>query len=259
MSRCILSVARGEKYEKMTDVMIESFLRYNRDWNVERIYGNSIKVPVKCLENGMSGFDCCEIGRWVAILEMLKKYDEVLYCDGDLYWYDEYKVLESDIVLSPHYITDEAKRIARNPLFFDGTLNEGVVYMRKSTAAFEACSFIVDNVAANPKYFIYNNSLDFPRNGKLWLQGMIGYIPYSFTETKVDENAGMNVAFWNLKYQDRKLLIKNNKYFVECGGKEYPLVSFHFSSGSIDLLPHFGNEVTMLLNEYRSSAGELKK
>ena len=37
--RCIVAVAYGEKYEMMGDLMIESFLKYNKGWEAKRYYG----------------------------------------------------------------------------------------------------------------------------------------------------------------------------------------------------------------------------
>ena len=244
MSRCILTVACGKQYELMSNAMIDTFLKYNNGWDIEKVYGDSIKVPVMCLSDGhITPFDACEIGRWIAMRSLLDKYDEVLYCDNDLWWYSEYKPLDAGIVLSPHCITDKAKWDYRNMMFNAGIYNEGLIYAKGDDGK-KACDYIIYHASENRRRILS------PTTGQIWIQYLEPFLAEIGIDCKVDLNPGANVAFWNLTANDRKILEKDGKYVVECGGMEVPLQSFHFSSSSLERLPLMGEPVNSLAKEY---------
>lgn len=253
--RCIVAVAYGEKYEMMGDLMIESFLKYNKGWEAERYYGSNIKVPVVCMKNGITPFNACEIGRWVAMRELLDKYDEVLYCDNDIRWYGKYKPLKADVVLSPHYITNEAKYTKRHTQFYDGVFNEGIVYVKGDDGK-KACDFIASEIAYNSVRFTWKDEKVEvgTRTGMIWIQELESYLPEIGLDCKIDNNPGANVAFWNLVCNERKIIIEDNgKYIVQCGNKKCDLQSFHFSSGSLHLLKSNNLAPLNLIREYTES------
>ena len=244
MSRCILSVAYGERYEMMGDVMIDTFLKHNSGWSVEKVYGDSIRVPVACLNDGhITPFDACEIGRWVAMRSLLDKYDEVLYCDNDIWWYSKYKPINAGVVLSPHCITDKAKWDYRDMMFNAGIYNAGIIYVRGEDGK-KACHYIIYHASENRRRILS------PTTGQLWLQYLIPFLAEIGISCKVDMNPGANAAFWNMAVNDRRLMKKDGNYVVECGTKEVPLQSFHFSSSSLEQLPLLGETTKGLVKEY---------
>ena len=244
MSKCILAVAYGEKYEMMADVMIDTFLKYNNSYNVEKIYGSKIKVPAACTQNGkITPFDACEIGRWIAIRELLEKYDEVLYSDNDIWWYSQYKPLNAGIILSPHFVTNKGKWNCRQSQFRAGIYNEGIIYCNGNDGK-KACDYIIQETSLN------KNRLLSPTTGQLWLQYLEPCLTEIGIDCKIDNNPGNNVAFWNLVSGDRSLEKHDDKYFVKCNNIEYPLQSFHFSSSSINELPKISETGHKLSKEY---------
>lgn len=253
MSKCIISVAYGEKYEKMGDLMIESFLKYNKGWEAVKIYRNAIRVPMACMPNGIiTPFNACEIGRWIAMREQLDKYDEVLYCDNDIYWYGKYNQLKSGIVLYPHHISDKGRYNARRSQLYHGVYNAGIIFASGDEGK-KACDFIINEVSKNPDYFYWSdNAFDPVRKGQLFLQNIESIIPEIGVDCKVDNNAGMDVAYWNLASGDRTIVEENGKFIVECNGKKHELVSFHFSNSCFNRLPSFGNAMKKLFDEYNS-------
>lgn len=258
--RCIVAVAYGEKYEMMGDLMIESFLKYNNGWEVERYYGNRIKVPTACLINGsITPVNACEIGRYLIIRELLDKYEEVLYCDNDIMWYDKYKPLKANVVLSPHYVSKLAKYNGRHYQFYAGLFNQGIIYMKGDDGR-KACDFVIQETVKNPMHFYWDEgNIEPQRKGTMWLQEIESVLPEIGLDCKVDNNPGANVAFWNLAINDRRVIKENDCYFVECEEKKHPLQSIHWSSGSLHLLSRFGEAMINLLAEYKSICSNVLK
>ena len=50
--RCLLSVSCGSFHNALSDFMVESFLRYNKGWDVRKVRDNEIHVPVVCMKDG---------------------------------------------------------------------------------------------------------------------------------------------------------------------------------------------------------------
>lgn len=243
-SKCLVAVAIGDKYERQTDRMIESFLRHNPDWSVERFYDDDLRklLPPQC--QSWSSFNQCEIGRWIAMQHCLEHYDTVLYSDGDIRWYDKY---ESDflhtIVLSPHYVTNFAKNNKKHFIQKDGAANIGIIEINRSIECNGLFDFVINEVLHNPPAFMHKD--------QLWLQNIVSTIPDCGYDAIYNNHAGYNVAFWNLKSGDREVYRQDGRYWVRTNtGLRYPLVSFHFSSKSLGMLVNYGSAVQRLLSEY---------
>lgn len=242
-SKCLVAVAKGDKYERQTEGMISGFLRYNPGWHVERFYGKRIDeiLPEECIQ--WNDFSKCELGRWLAVRACLGKYGTVVYCDGDMRWYGRYDTcLEHSIVLSPHYITDNAKRAAKHWIMKDGAANLGLFEVSRSPENDELFDYIIGEVLHNPRAFMHGD--------QLWLQNLASTLPDCGFDAVYSDDPSVNVASWNLRMGDRIVVERDGACIVGCGGLEYPLKSFHFSSKSLGSLPKYGPGVQRLLKEY---------
>lgn len=250
--RCIIGVAMGAKYEKQTDGMIDSFLKHNPDWKAERVYGDRLRnmLPAEC--RNWTPFDQCEIGRWIAMRELLHVYDTVVYSDGDIHWYGQYETHDQhSMVLYPHYVTRRKRQECKHQLFTDGIANIGIIEMSRSVETegrFENArgifDFVIGEVLHNPK--------GFQKHGTLWLQPLVSSIPDCGYDCVYNYDAGYDVAWWNLRKGDRELVEWEGRLCVGTpDDRLVPLVSFHFSSKSLEKLRLFGGDLARrLLIEY---------
>lgn len=242
-SKCLIAVSIGEKFIKQTEGMIASFLKYNPDWQVKRYYDDDLinMLPPQC--KVWTSFNRCEIGRWLAMQDAIKDYDTILYADGDMRFYGKYKSSTHGMVLYPHYVTKLAKRNAKHWTWKDGVANIGIMEMSKSDDNELIFDFIIGEVLKSPFRYMHGDVL--------WLQNIISHIPECGTDCIYSDNAGINVACWNLRKGDREIIEKDGKYIVLTNeGKEFPLISFHFSSKSLHTLELYGDAVIKLKNEY---------
>lgn len=217
--KVILGIAIGDEYTKKTDKMIESFLRYNKEWDVAKIYNEELNeyLPEK-FKNDLP-FNKCEIGRWCLILELLKKYKTVLYCDGDIYWYDKYDIQPGEISLFPHCLTKKA--ISKYPrLNFGGIFNIGIMQF-SNKRVIDLLSLVINDLTKNTEHYLYDK--------KIFSQVIPNSFPFLSYDVNLVKDPGYNVAHWNLKRNDRILCNKNGKWIIKFENKEYKLRSFHFS------------------------------
>ena len=256
MSRCILTIACGEKYRSQSETMLSSFLGHNDGWAVERFYDDAIELPSIFKNDIVTPFNRCEIGRWTAMRKLLDKYDEVLYCDNDVLWYDEYRPLNASIVLSPHYITDKSKYSARNNLFWFGVYNIGLVYL-KGREGQKECDFVIDNFLTRPRHFYMSPAfwrIEGSHATEIWLQGLAGFACTIGLDFAEDKDAGLNVAYWNIEAGDRSVFKRDGRFFVSCNGKEYPLRMFHFSN-KIEQLERYDGVLKELYDDFKARNG----
>lgn len=240
---CILGVAKGDKYERQTDRMIDSFLKYNRNWTAERYYGDRLE---KCLPQACkkwSDFDKCEIGRWIAMRDLLNEYDTVLYADGDVRWYSTYLWTgHHELVLTPHTVTDKASSAMRHQIMKDGRANIGIVEVNRGFHHDMMFDYIIGEVLHDPRMF---------KHGKqLWLQPLVSSCADVGFDVCWNMYAGQNTASWNLRKGDRRVVKENGQFMVISNGLVFPLLSFHFSSKSLHMLDCFGDAVKELKNNY---------
>ena len=236
-SRCVLAVAVGERYVMQAIVMASSFLEYNAGWDVV-IYTDALDASlpwwaiIRPLSSqlmphrefrGFSPFDQCEIGRFLAVKALLDDYDEVLYCDNDLYWYAPYTVSDTaELILSPHFLNPSIALANVALLWRDGGPNIGHMHFRGRRAV-TVCDYIISEVKTNP---MANR-----HKGTLWLQNLMTMAPWLGLDTATT-GIGCNVGNWNLRRGDREIMERDGAFIVRCGGLESPLVSYHFSGKS---------------------------
>lgn len=252
--RCVIGVALGEQYERQTDRMIDSFLEFNPDWEAERIYGERLHGLLPSICRSWIPFDQCEIGRWIAMKELLHEYDTVVYSDGDIRWYGKYEENDShSMVVYPHYVSKRIRQKSKHQLMRDGIANIGIVEMRRSTETegrFENAPGIFDFVIGE----VFHSPNDFRKHGTLWLQNLVSCIPDCGYDCVYNYNPGYDVAWWNLRKGDRELVEKDGRICVRTADENVvPLISFHFSGKSIEKLKMFGNNIAKrLVRDYQN-------
>ena len=246
-SKCLVAVALGERYERQTDRMVESFLRHNPDWSVERWYGDRLlnALPSQC--RSWSPFNKVELGRWIAMKKCLEDYEVVLYADGDIRWYGDYAIggygLYHDMFLFPHYVTQLSRQNAKHLLHKDGIANIGLIQISRCIDHDRLFDFVINEVLHNPPAFMHGQ--------QLWLQNLVSSIPDCGFDAVYDMDPGQDCASWNLRKGDREIYEQDGRYMVRtCNGLVAKLVSFHFSSKSLGSLVNYGDAVKKLLEDY---------
>lgn len=241
--KCIVTVSYGDKYNRMTDKMIDGFLSHNPDWGVMKFYDEALDalLPQQCM--GWTPFNKCEIGRWFAMQRALQNHGTIVYSDGDIKWYAPYKTGEHGMVLYPHYVTRLSRQIGKHWLMKDGVANIGIMEMSRCQDNEGIFDFVIGEVLHSPQSFFHGEHL--------WLQNLVSVIPDCGFDCVYNDDAGYNVAFWNLKRKDREVIMWEGKRMVGTNeNKLYDLVSFHFSSKSIRRLDDYGEVVRSLKSEY---------
>lgn len=239
----LVAVSMGDKYNRQTERMIDNFVQHNPDWDACWYFDDGLTdiLPRECKK--WSPFNRCEIGRWCAMRETLKTYDNIVYCDGDMRWYAPYEISERGMTLYPHYVTDSAKKKAMHRLWVDGVANIGIMEMTKCSDNATVFDFIIGEVLYDTPRYMHGE--------QLWLQNIVSMLPNIGLDVGYNSNAGYNVARWNLMRKDRSVFKRDGKYMVRTAdGIECPLVSFHFSEKSIDTLYKYGEVVEELKNAY---------
>jgi len=242
-SKALVAVSMGAVYNAQTDKMIESFQKHNPDWDVIKFYDNNLKnlLPMQC--KSWSPFNMCEIGRWFAMQKALEQYKTIVYSDGDMRWYSKYETGDHGMVLYPHYVTAKAKQAAKHFLYKDGIANIGIMEMSQHTDNVGIFDFVIGEVLYKPSNFFHGE--------QLWLQNIVSAIPDCGYDCVYNNHAGYNVAFWNLRREDREVIRWEGAIKVGTNeNKLYDLVSFHFSSKSLHRLDEFGEVVAELKDGY---------
>ncbi len=251
---CLVGVAIGERYEIMGRGMIDSFCKYNDGWDVKFWAGSEIDKIIPRQFLSAIPFNKSEIGRWCAVRDAIAKgYKHVLYCDNDIRFYGKHEfTADHSLVLFPHVVTEEAKRIRKHWLVYDGIPNLGMIEANVTDAdktrfykqADEICTFIIDEVDHRPKAFTHITI------GKLWLQNFASYLPYCGYDVAYNDDPAHNVAHWNLGSGDRAVEVECGRYLVVCNGQKTPIKTFHFSNAGIRKLERYGATVTEMKQEY---------
>ena len=243
MGKCALvCVSVGDKYNRQTERMIGEFTALNPDWDSCWWYDDGLTsiLPKEC--KGWSAFNRCEIGRWVAMEIALGRYDRVVYCDGDMAWYEPYEASAHGMVLYPHYVTNAARKARKHLLWRDGIANIGIIEIGRTNENNGIFDFVIGEVLHNPRAHMHGDHL--------WLQNLVSCLPDCGFDCVYNMHAGYNVARWNLR-EDRSVCKRDGKYFVKTlDGGVFPLVSFHFSGKSIHRLDRYGEAVAELKREY---------
>ena len=240
--RAVLGVAMGTKYERQTDCMISSFLKHNPGWEAEKVYGKDLEGLLPDVCKCWTPFNKCEIGRWIAIRDLLHKHDTVVYCDGDVRWYDTFVGVGNELGLFPHCVTRKASVKMRHQILYDGKANIGIVEVNRGIDHDTLFDYVIGETLHKSSKFMHGQ--------KLWLQNLVDSCADVGFDVGWNMDAGLNVASWNIRRDDRKIMERGDKVMVECNGAEFSLRSFHFSSNSLQKLDGYGDTVRRLKMEY---------
>lgn len=174
-------------------------------------------------------------------LYVIKKYsniDILLYLDADVYLFNDIELIyseigKSSIAMCTHRLPWYIRLVSKNY----GIYNVGVNAFRNDQEGnnclnnwYKDCTEWIPNQN--------NYSLSF-FSDQIWLDKW----PELYTNIKIINNIGINVAPWNA--QQYTFSIKNSKYFVN----DLPLVLYHFSSlKKLNTIEWHGNTSYTILN-----------
>ena len=147
--------------------------------------------------------------------------DQVIFCDSDTYFFGRLPsstINEGEIVISPHFTHPPSIDMKRQELevLNAGLYNGGFFKLKKSHETNQYISWLRER---SVKECIY----DFKRGfygEQLWLN----LVPLYFKNVFVENNPGINVAYWNL--HERNISAYDGKFFVN---NTIPLCFFHYS------------------------------
>ncbi|WP_293788904.1 hypothetical protein [uncultured Pedobacter sp.] len=147
--------------------------------------------------------------------------DQVIFCDSDTYFFGKLPsstINNEDIVITPHFTRPPDINMKRQELevLNAGLYNGGFFRLKKSEETFSYISWLRER---SVKECIY----DFKRGfygEQLWLN----LVPLYFKNVFIENNRGMNVAYWNL--HERNISSHDGKFFVN---DTIPLCFFHYS------------------------------
>lgn len=149
-----------------------------------------------------------------------KKIDQVIFGDSDMLFFgplpDSLEV--HDIVFTPHFLSPPPIEMKRQELevLNAGIYNGGFFKLRKSLETERFISWLRERSVLECIY-------DFKRGyygEQLWLN----FVPLYFKNSHIEQNLGLNVAYWNL--HERIIGRKDGKFVVN---EDIPLSFFHFS------------------------------
>lgn len=244
MRKALVAVAIGDKYIRQTEVMIESFLQHNPEWDPVRFYDADVDKIIPDAAKDWNPFSKCEIGRWCALRIALKNgFDHALYSDGDMFWYGSYpdypKENDAAIVLSPHYLLMSSKRERVHLLIKDGMPNLGLIKARSDAA--ETLDIFIWEVMRDPRPWFHGIGI--------WLQTISGiFAATGGFDVLYDQHPGVNVGNWNLTIERQIVKIQGHPH-VLLGDLSYPLVALHFSKYH-KMRGRYGLVMDRLLSDY---------
>jgi len=150
-----------------------------------------------------------------------QQIDQVIFCDSDTYFFGKLPFSttnEGEIVISPHFTHPPSVDMKRQELevLNAGLYNGGFFKLKKSP---ETNNYIAWLRERSVKECIY----DFKRGfygEQLWLN----LVPLYFKNVAIEDNVGINVAYWNL--HERNISWRDGTFFVN---DNVPLCFFHYS------------------------------
>ncbi len=237
-SECLLSVSYGAFHNTLADFMVESFLKHNNewdDWDVRQVRDSEIRVPVVCLENGITPYNACKIGRWVEIRELLNEYEYVVYCDNDILWYNSLKDMVLDgIQLAPRYLDYASRYEHRNEVFTRGLYDDGFIVASKENGM-QACDFVIESVCRDPKHFVCDESANLADPslvGTMQLGAVVDALQDIGVNFTKDLDKGIDVSHLNVGFLKRSVETDDAgvDYVDYRSCDETPLRFIHFSN-----------------------------
>jgi len=150
--------------------------------------------------------------------------DILLYIDSDTWVFSSFEnveksLIENDLVITPHFTKpypDNQLLPRERDILRSGLYNAGFLGMRNSANTRDFLNWWASHMIGECYYnFAEGMGVD-----QIW----INLVPLLFKRVQIDENPGLNVAYWNL--HERKLHFSSDQFWVN---KEHPLVFLHIS------------------------------
>lgn len=211
-------------------VMIQSFLRYNEDYDAvvfsfgevqyrdKRIKVINLNKDINSNRSGVNIVETIEMNRAYTHLKLLENYDLVVYSDSDILFFDKIKDDYPNMMFTPHvYKYQNTTELAR--YMGGGFINIGF--------------YVLPNNENTKKWLSIWHELSLKRlqgvnmnvNGqRYWAQSIYQFLPWCDVKYILESDAGLNVAYWNL--HERTISKREGKYFVN---GMVPLICYHFS------------------------------
>ena len=168
----------------------------------------------------------CTFLKPLVFTKLFENYEEILYIDPDIVFFDdpvllfnEFSISSKEILITPHFLKSSLldKPYSETNHLFEGIYNFGFIGVKKSSRTIEFLSWWTERLY----YFCYGDRATNLHTDQKWGD----YLPALFEDvTKVLVHPGYNVAHWNL--HERHLSLNDKKFVVN---NEWPLVFFHFS------------------------------
>lgn len=161
------------------------------------------------------------VAQWI-----FKQYqpDLLLYIDSDTWVFSSFEgvensLLENDLVITPHFTNpypDNHLLPRERDILRSGLYNAGFLGMSNTANTHDFLSWW----AGHMKSECYYNFAEGMGVDQIW----INMVPLLFKRVQIDDNPGLNVAYWNL--HERKINAKEGDYWVN---QHHHLVFLHIS------------------------------
>lgn len=189
--------------------------------------------------------------RWgmkpVFINFLLQKYEQVVYLDSDLYFYNDYNFIfrelkKYNVLLTPHWRVTDPQYDYFNFLdsFRDGLYNAG--FIGASSGAEDAMEWWAQMILFK---------CEVNRDAGFYVdQRYLDILPVSFKNVKALSHRGCNVANWNMA-ECRRTPGKEGVVFIN---NEYPIIFIHYTNTMFAGILFNGDEILLpYLKKYRDN------
>ena len=244
----VLTSVVTHEYFPQARVMIKSFLKYNKGFDVVLFTDEDIKMEgvktISILEprftrEGITKFSWLEMIRPQSHLELFDMgYKYVLYCDSDIYFTNTFPTYRKSM-FTPHQV-DKIGQC--NPRWFieDGYINIGIYWLVNDEATITFLK-ILDMMSKKIEHG-YNTKPN-PTTPIYWQQCLYNYLPWMHKDYILSDDIAINVAYWNLNERGF-MTYYNGKYFID----EKEMICYHFSAwAGKDVLSRYKKESVKIL------------
>lgn len=194
---------------------------------------------------------------FVSYLLKNNKYEKVIYCDADIYFFNNYDFLlnllnEDDLLLTPHWRSSDP--IIDYPnfeiLYTSGLYNGG--FLASNQGGIKALEWLA---SASLTICIKD-----PSKGQFFDQTHFNLLPIYFEKVRVIKHRGCNVACWNMIECVRTISDENEQVLI---ANKYPVIFIHFTQSTMNgivsgvdklLMPHL-KEYVYSVNQYCKEFG----
>ncbi|WP_312097723.1 cell envelope integrity protein TolA, partial [Niallia sp.] len=142
--------------------------------------------------------------------------EQVLYCDGDIYFFSNPESIFSEWGSASIYLTPQRDLEWVEQKF--GKYQAGIIGFRKDKTGLSAVQWWKDRCLE------WCGAVE--NNGRFGDQKYLDQLPIMYDNVRISTNLGVNAAPWNIIYNnDFKISMQEDKVFVN----NDPLVAYHFS------------------------------